>query len=172
MVFSRAVPNIGVMALEQELREYFGEGERRVVLVGVGNPMRGDDGVGVRIIELLEAMSLDGVMLLNTETVPEAFTGKVESYEPTHALLLDAANFGGQPGETKLIDSEHIGGQAISTHSLPLNIFISYIEKSLGITVLLLGVQPKTVTFGEEMTPELVEASKRIAETLHRILSE
>jgi len=160
------------MAMEQGLREYFGEDERRVVLVGIGNPMRGDDGVGVTIIQRLEEMGLIGVMLLNAETVPEAFIGKVESYEPTHVLLLDAANFGGRPGETKLIDSEHIGGQAISTHSLPLNISISYIEKSLGITVLLLGVQPKTVTFGEEMTPELVEASKRIAETLHRILSE
>jgi hydrogenase 3 maturation protease len=172
MVFSRVIPKIGVMALMQGLREYFGEDERRVVLVGIGNPMRGDDGVGVKIIERLEEMGLTDVMLLNTETVPEAFTGKVESYEPTHVLLLDAANFGGRPGETRLIDSEHIGGQAISTHSLPLNIFISYIENSLGITVLLLGVQPKTVTFGEEMTPELVEASERIAETLHRILSE
>ncbi len=160
------------MALEKGLREYFGEDERRVVLVGIGNPMRGDDGVGVKIIERLEEIGLTGVMLLNTETVPEAFTGKVESYEPTHVLLLDAANFRGLPGETRLIDSEHIGGQAISTHSLPLNIFISYIEMSLGITVLLLGIQPKTVMFGEEMTPELVEASERIAETLHRLLSE
>ena len=172
MVFSHVIPNIGVMALMQELREYFGEDERRVVLVGIGNPMRGDDGVGVKIIERLEEMGLTGVMLLNTETVPEAFTGKVESYEPTHVLLLDAANFGGRPGETRLIDSTHIGGQAISTHSLPLSIFISYIEKSLGITVLLLGIQPKTVTFGDEMTTELAEASKRIAETLNRVLSE
>ena len=172
MVFSRVIPNLGAMALEQRLREYFGEDERRVVLVGIGNPMRGDDGVGVKIIERLEEMGLTGVMLLNTETVPEAFTGKVESYEPTHVLLLDAANFGGRPGETRLIDSTHIGGQAISTHSLPLSIFISYIEKSLGITVLLLGIQPKTVTFGDEMTTELAEASKRIAETLNRVLSE
>ncbi len=172
MVFSREVPNIGVMALEQGLRDYFGEDERRVVLVGVGNPMRGDDGVGVRIIERLEAMGLDGVMLLSAETVPEAFIGKVESHEPTHVLLLDAANFGGLPGEARLIDPEHVGGQAVSTHSLPLNIFIGYVEKSLGITVLLLGIQPKSVTFGEEMNPELVEASKRIADTLHKILSQ
>jgi hydrogenase 3 maturation protease len=171
MVFSRVFPKNGVMALMQGLREYFGEDERRVVLVGVGNPMRGDDGVGVKIIERLQEMDLTGVMLLNTETVPEAFTGKVESYEPTHVLLLDAANFGGLPGETRLIDSKHIGGHAISTHSLPLNIFISYIEKSLGITVLLLGIQPKNITFGEEMTPELAEASIRIAETLRRVLS-
>lgn len=172
MVYSRVIPNNFVMALEQELRDYLGEGERRVVLMGVGNPMRGDDGVGVAVIQRLQNMGLPNVLLLNAETVPESYLGKVESHEPTHVLLVDAANFGGRPGETKLIDSEHIGGQAVSTHKLPLTLSIGYIENSLGIRVLLLGVQPKTVTFGEDMTPELAEASKRIAETLHRILSE
>lgn len=158
--------------MEQELGEYLGVGERRVVLMGVGNPMRGDDGVGVAIIQRLQENPIPGVMLLNTETVPESYIGKVESHRPTHVLLVDAANFGGRPGDTRLIDSQHIGGQAVSTHSLPLTIFITYIEKSLGIKVLLLGVQPKTVAFGEGMTPELAEASKRIAETLRRMLSE
>jgi len=158
--------------LEQELGEYLGEGERRVVLMGVGNPMRGDDGVGVAIIQRLQENPIPSVMLLNTETVPESYIGKVESHRPTHVLLVDAANFGGRPGDTRLIDSQHIGGQAVSTHSLPLTIFITYIEKSLGIKVLLLGVQPKTVAFGEGMTSELAEASKRIAETLRRMLSE
>jgi hydrogenase 3 maturation protease len=172
LVFSPVIPDTGVMALEQQLRDYLGEGERRVVLMGVGNPMRGDDGVGVAIIQRLQESGLPGVLLLNTETVPESFIGKVESHEPTHVLLIDAANFGGRPGETRLIDSQHIGGQAVSTHSLPLTIFIGYIEKSLGVKVLLLGVQPKAVAFGEEMTQELAEASERIAETLRRLLSE
>ena len=172
MVFSPVIPDTGVMTLEQQLGEYLGEGERRVVLMGVGNPMRGDDGVGVAIIQRLQERPIPGVMLLNTETVPESYIGKVESHEPTHVLLVDAANFGGKPGDTRLIDSQHIGGQAVSTHSLPLTIFITYIEKSLGIRVLLLGIQPKNVAFGEEMTPELAEASIRIAETLRRALSE
>jgi len=172
LVFSPVIPDTGVMTLEQQLREYLGEGERRVVLMGVGNPMRGDDGVGVAIIQRLQETPIPGVMLLNTETVPESYIGKVESHDPTHVLLVDAANFGGNPGDTRLIDSQHIGGQAVSTHSLPLTIFITYIEKSLGIRVLLLGVQPKSVAFGEEMTPELAEASIRIAETLRRALFE
>jgi hydrogenase 3 maturation protease len=172
MVLSPVNPDTGVMALEQQLRDYLGEGERRVVLMGVGNPMRGDDGVGVAIIQRLQESDLSGVLLLNTETVPESFIGKVESHEATHVLLIDAANFGGPPGETRLIDSQHIGGQAVSTHSLPLTIFISYIEKSLGVEVLLLGVQPKVVAFCEYMTPELEEATERIADTLHKLLSE
>ena len=160
------------MSLHDSLREYFGESARRVVLVGVGNPMRADDGVGPRIIELLEERPLDNVMLLNTETVPEAFTGKVEEHKPTHIMLIDAANFKGQVGATKLIMGTQIGGQAISTHSLPLSIFISYIEKSIGVPMILLGIQPKTIDFYKSMSPEIEEAAVSIADTLYQLLSE
>jgi len=159
------------MSLEEGLSEYFGTGDRRVVIVGVGNPIRGDDAVGPRIIELLESKPINNVLLLNTESVPEAFTGKVEQFNPTHVLLVDAANFRGMPGETKLITGDQIGGQAISTHSLPLNIFISYIEKSLGISVILLGIQPMSINLGESMSEPVEEAAKIVADTLHRILS-
>lgn len=160
------------MSLHDDLREYFGEGERRVVLLGVGNPMRADDGIGPKIIQLLEERPLDNVMLLNTETVPEAFTGKVEKHDPTHVMLIDAANFRGAVGETKLILGSQIGGQAISTHSLPLSIFISYVERSTGVPVVLLGIQPKTISFDEPMSPEIEEAAVSIADTLYQVLSE
>jgi len=159
------------MSLEEGLSEYFGTGDRRVVIVGVGNPIRGDDAVGPKIIELLETKPIKNVLLLNTESVPEAFTGKVEQFNPTHVLLVDAANFRGMPGETKLITGEQIGGQAISTHSLPLNIFISYIEKSLGISVILLGIQPMSINLGESMSEPVDKVAKIVADTLHRILS-
>jgi len=158
------------MDLESQLREFFGEAEKRVALVGVGNPLRGDDGVGVKIIELLEGVALDNVMLLNTETVPEAFTGKVAEHKPTHVLLLDAANFRGELGDVKLIESSKIGGQAISTHSLPLTIFISYIEKMMGAKVLLLGVQPKNIEFFTAMSPEVEKTAEEIAALLRKIL--
>jgi len=158
------------MDLESQLREYFGTGEKRVALVGVGNPLRGDDGVGVRIIELLEKATLENVMLLNTETVPEAFTGKVAEHKPTHVLLLDAANFRGEPGDVKLMDSSKIGGQAISTHSLPLTIFISYIEKTMGSKVLLLGVQPRNIEFFTEMSPEVERTAEEVADLLRKML--
>jgi hydrogenase 3 maturation protease len=158
------------MDLESQLRAFFGEAEKRVALMGVGNPLRGDDGVGVKIIELLEGSNLENVMLLNTETVPEAFTGKVAEHAPTHVLLLDAADFHGEPGEVKLIESTKIGGQAVSTHSLPLNIFIIYIEKTMGSKVLLLGVQPKKIEFFTEMSSEVEKASEEIAALLRKIL--
>ena len=157
------------MSLEADLAKFFEE-RGKTVIIGVGNPLRGDDGVGMKILEYLEDMDLPDVMLLNTETVPEAFTGKVSEYEPTHVLLVDAANFRGEPGDAKLINSAQIGGTAVSTHSLPLTIFITYIEKTLNVKVKLLGIQPKRIEFYTEMTPELEEASKKISEILIKIL--
>jgi hydrogenase 3 maturation protease len=158
------------MNLEAGLREFFGEGEVKAALVGIGNPLRGDDGVGVRIIELLQENGLRNVMLLNTETVPEAFTGKVAEYNPTHVLLLDAADFHGEPGDVKLIESSKIGGQTISTHSLPLTIFIDYIEKTLGSKVLLLGVQPGNIEYFSEMSLEVEKTAREITDLLRKIL--
>ncbi len=157
------------MSLEADLAKFFEE-RGKTVIIGVGNPLRGDDGVGMKILEYLEDMDLPDVMLLNTETVPEAFTGKVSEYEPTHVLLVDAANFRGEPGDAKLISSAQIGGTAVSTHSLPLTIFITYIEKTLNVKVKLLGIQPKRIEFYTEMTLELEEASNKISEILIKIL--
>mgnify|MGYP006301564185 CR=1 FL=1 len=159
------------MSIESELSEFFGD-RGKTIVIGVGNPLRGDDAVGIKILEYLESMNIPEVMLLNTETVPEAFTGKVSDYEPTHVLLLDAANFRGKPGEAKLISSAQIGGSAVSTHSLPLTIFISYLEKTLDVKVKLLGIQPKNIEFYTEMSPELEKSSKEIAVMLGNVLKE
>ncbi len=158
------------MDLEAGLKEFFGEGEKKVVLVGVGETLRGDDGVGIKIIELLEEVPMNNVMLLNTGPVPEAFTGKVVEHKPTHMLLLDAANFRGEPGDVKLIESSKIGGQTISTHTLPLTIFISYIENTLDVKVLLLGVQPRNIEFYSEMSPKVAETAEKVAALLAKML--
>ena len=160
------------MVLADGLLDYFGDGERRIVLVGVGNPMRADDGVGPKIIELLQERHLENVLLINAETMPEAFTGKVEKYKPTHVMLIDAANFRGQVGEARLITGAQIGGQALSTHSLPLTLFISYIEKSMDVPVILLGIQPKTIDFDMRMSREIKDAAVSVADTLYQVLSE
>ena len=59
----------------------------------------------------------------------------------------------------------------MSTHSLPLTIFVSYIEKTLGIRVLLLGVQPKVAEFYAEMSAEVAKAAEKISALLIKVLS-
>jgi hydrogenase 3 maturation protease len=147
--------------------------ERRVAILGIGNPLRGDDAVGLVILEDLEDMGLgENFLLLRTETVPESFTGEIREFQPSHILLMDAANFGGEPGEARIIPQHLIKGQTVSTHNMPLNIFTEFIRKSITPNVILLGIQIVKAGFQEDMTPQVEESAHRIAETLFEIFTE
>jgi len=160
------------MVLADDLRAFFGVAEgRRVVLVGIGSPIRGDDAVGLRIVELLEGRKLSDVLLLSTEIVPESYTSRIREFEPTHVLMIDAAHFEGKPGEGRIIPTQKIGGVTLSTHNLPLTIFADYIRNTLCSNVALLGIQYKNNAFGEGLTPEVEVGAKKIAEVLYRVLS-
>ena len=159
------------MSLEQSLKDFFGVGDRRVVVMGVGS-LNGDDRIGPKIIELLESKSMSDVLLINAESTPESFTGKVEAFNPTHVLILDAADFHGSPGDTKLISKEEIRGQAVSTHKLPLSLFMHFIEESMSLSIVVLGVQPISVAFWAPLSEKLEATAVSIANTLYQVLSE
>jgi len=161
------------MALRGELEKFFGRRKgRRVVLVGIGSPIRNDDVVGLRVLELLEGKTPKEVLLLSTETVPESYTGAIRDFSPTHILLLDAAHFNGSPGEGRIIPPQSIANVSVSTHSLPLNIFIDYLKKSICDNVILLGIQGVKIDLGEGLTPEVEYGAKALAELLNGILNE
>jgi hydrogenase 3 maturation protease len=161
------------MALRGELKAFFGgRDDRRVVIVGIGSPIRHDDVVGLRVLELLEGKTPKNVLLLSTETVPESYTGAIRDFSPTHVLLLDAAHFNGTPGEGRIIPPQSIANISVSTHSLPLNIFIDYLKKSICENVILLGVQGVNIDLGEGLTPEVEGEARALADLLSEILSE
>jgi hydrogenase 3 maturation protease len=161
------------MSLRAELRAFLGGAEgRRVVVVGVGSPIRLDDFVGLRVLELLEGRAPEGVLLLSTETVPESYTGSIRDFHPTHVLIVDAANFGGRPGEGRLIPPEAIANTSVSTHSLPLHIFISYVKKTICPNVALLGIQAAKIDMGEGLTPAVEEGAAEMAKLLTELFAD
>jgi hydrogenase 3 maturation protease len=159
------------VSLSEELIGFFGNPEsRRVVLVGIGSPIRHDDFVGLRVLELLEGKLQPSVLLLPTETVPESYTGAIREFAPTHVLLLDAAHFSGAPGEGRIIPTKMIANVSVSTHSLPLHIFINYIQKTICPKVALLGIQGVNIELSEGITREVEEGANIIAKILIDLL--
>jgi len=63
------------------------------------------------------------VTVLDGGTVPENFTGLIKRENPTHIILLDAADMGKPPGYIKIIKKDEISQYNISTHAMPLFIF-------------------------------------------------
>ncbi len=159
-----------VDSIEKELIDWF-TGAKRVVVAGIGNPIRQDDCVGLKIVEELHGKVREGVCLLECETVPESYVLDIEEFKPTHVLLIDAAVLDNKPGEASLIEPERLPFfSALSSHMLPLRLFCEYIQKSTDAKIALLLVEPKSMVFGEGLSPEVAAAAEKLIQTLIGLL--
>ena len=158
------------MSIGKELASWL-RGAGRLVILGIGSPIRRDDSIGLAIVNQLKGKVPRTVRLINCETVPESFTQDVERFHPTHVIMIDAALLKLPPGRARLVPPEKIKGLAISTHTLPLNIFAEYVKQTTKAKVILLAIQPKDTSFGTGLTPELEKTSKSLAELLEKIVA-
>jgi len=155
----------------KQLEKWLSNAEK-VVIAGIGNEIRKDDFVGVKIVrELAKKLKSKNVFLIECETVPESYVGQIAKFNPSHVLLIDAGMLGLEPGQAKLVDVKQLAiYPAISTHALPLRIFCELVEEMTKAKIALLAIQPKNVDFGEGLSPELEKTANQITRILLRIL--
>ncbi|MEW6687006.1 MAG: hydrogenase 3 maturation endopeptidase HyCI [Candidatus Edwardsbacteria bacterium] len=139
----------------------------KILIIGIGNELRGDDGFAPQLIKRLErkvhpAYNLCArvkVDLLDCGDVPENFTGKIIDINPDTLILLDALDFGEKPGEIGLFRPSELKEKGfVSTHGMSLHLFLDYIIGHIKPEVLILGVQPKQLEFGSGLSDEVKEA--------------
>lgn len=146
------------------------------VVVGIGNVLRGDDGIGCRAVRLLQeagGFHPAGVKLIDAETVPENYLGVLIREKPDRVLLVDACDFGGRPGEARIFafsELRRLELRGFSTHTLPLNMLAEVIAGATGARVWLLGVQPQTVRDTRELSPAVAGALPRVAALIRQWL--
>ena len=158
--------------LQKALKKWLANPER-IVAAGIGNPIRSDDFVGVKIVQDLQGKVSERVYLIECETVPENYLQPILEFNPTHVILIDAAIMGLKPGAARLIDPEKVAAfPAISTHTLPLRIFCEQITTNAKAKIALLLIEPENVEFGEILTPEVEAAAKKIVKMLRGLFKD
>ena len=141
-------------------------------MAGIGNPIRRDDFVGVKIVQDLQGKVPKNVLLIECETVPESYMQEIIDFKPSHVLLVDAAILGLKPGETRLVLPEQITDfPAITTHVLPLRIFCEYITKMAEAKIALLLIEPEDTEFGEGLTATIQAAAEEVTKWLIELLA-
>ncbi|NHV11894.1 MAG: hydrogenase maturation peptidase HycI [Candidatus Verstraetearchaeota archaeon] len=158
----------------------FLEGFRKVVIMGIGNELRGDDAAGLKVIELLskrisgynDAHDLNSVILLNCSVIPENFLGKVETISPSHVIIIDAVEMQKQPGTIGLFrKGDLLHSATISTHNISPEILFTYLEEIVGAKVLLIGIQPKILDFYEGLSQEVCNSVELITDIVWRVIT-
>jgi hydrogenase 3 maturation protease len=133
----------------------------KIVFIGVGNILRGDDGFGPALIEKLKEET--EAVCIDAGTAPENYAGKIVKEKPDTVVIVDAVHMDLTPGEYNILKKDDILRCGFTTHDQSPNMFIDYLEKETGADIYMLAVQPNDVSFGEEMSGSVKEAIEKIA---------
>lgn len=139
-----------------------------MVFLGIGNPLRRDDGAGCRFIRELKRWGVGrrkGIYLFNGGELPENYLEPIVKIQPAIVVLVDAVDFGGEAGEVKVF--RETGFQSgFSTHTLSLSLILNYLRETTRAKIFILGIQPKNTGWGEGLSKEVETTIKGLVNWL------
>jgi hydrogenase maturation protease len=138
---------------------------KRFGVVGVGNALRGDDGAGPALVARLAA-GRARFPAVDASEVPENYAGWIVNEGLDAVIFADAVEFGGAPGDWRIIPIDDLMHSASSTHRLSLHFLIRYLKEEWRGEALLIGVQPKSMKLGEDLSPEVATGVEGLAAAL------
>lgn len=146
---------------------------RRVAVVGIGNPGRGDDAAGTLAARGLRKEKIAGVpkaLIISADEVPENFTGVVRAFGPDLVVLVDTAAAGRRPGSIGLVDCAAVADDDASTHRQPLGRLVRYLEGTMDCRALVLGIEPAAFD-RPGLSPAVGRAVRTVVAVLAKALS-
>lgn len=139
-----------------------------LAIITIGNEYMGDDGAGPAVFRALSTLLLpDHVELIDGGTGGMSILHVLKEYETS--IIVDCADFGGTPGDITLFspgDAISMKSHTYSLHDVDLMKIID-ISRTIGeapSTVLIVAIQPKSITFNSSLSPEVAAAIPKAVE--------
>jgi hydrogenase maturation protease len=143
--------------------------EPAITVLGLGNILMSDEGVGVHVVnELLERYSLpDQVEVVDGGAAGLDLIPFIEGREKV--LMVDAVNFDREPGYIGILKDDEIPvriTEKASMHHLGLMDVLSIVKVmgSFPNELCLIGIQPKSLELGLDMTQEIWDKKTELVE--------
>jgi hydrogenase 3 maturation protease len=150
-------------------REYLSDIARgKIVVLGVGNTLKADDAAGPMVAEALRERFPDRAF--DVGTIPESFIGPLRRANPDTVILVDAADFGGEPGETRVIAHGFADGVTLGSHTLPLALFMEMVTLETAAETYVVAIQAQTTALGGVMSTAVSATVMSLIMELERIL--
>jgi hydrogenase maturation protease len=144
----------------------------KTLIVGIGNMLCCDEGVGVQVIQQMEFMELPGhIELLDMGTSTMDLITHLEGVKKL--IVINAMKTGGSPGEIHKFKPEDLmpkGEEPISLHEVNLLETLT-MAKQMGMEIdtVIIGVEPKVIDWGLELSDEV---KKKIPAIIEAVLKE
>ena len=145
-----------------------------IAIIGVGNYLMSDEGVGIHAIKFLENLEWsDDIELIDGGTPGVALMYLLENRKLV--ILIDCADFNAKPGEISVFDPNDLIRDENSEISLHATDLLSSLElaKRLGSypeDVVIVGIQPSSIDMGMEVSSEAKNALEHLRPVIDKIL--
>ncbi len=151
----------------------FLKGYKKIVILGIGNEIKGDDALGSIIAQKTSRLldENDNIIVFDGGTVPENYTRLIRKENPTHIILVDAVDMKKEPGYIRVVEKEEIANYNISTHAMPISFLIKYMETTVDAQIILVGIQPKSMELAEDISKEVKESIEEVVNTFFKLTS-
>ena len=145
--------------------------QKRILVVGLGHPYRGDDGIGILAAEQFEAMNQDSTVevMVAQELLPEL----AEVISHIDLLVFLDARAGGVPGSVEVSEVKPSEvGIGVFLHTLTMETLLSTARTLFGHApkAILISLAGESFDFGSHLSPQVEDALplllKRIKEVI------
>jgi hydrogenase 3 maturation protease len=123
---------------------------KNVLILGLGNRARGDQGVGSALVGRLQGRVY--VPLIDARDMPESYLRPIEAAHADVILVVDAAELGTRPGQIALLELDQLRSSGVSTHTANLGALFRLIPAEVRPEVLLVAIQPASDGAGPGLT--------------------
>ncbi len=158
-----------------------GKNKKETLILGVGNPLRRDDGIGPEVIRWFTESSTkknnsynlpSDVNLINGGTDGLGLIEYLKDYNKI--IIIDAVEMGLPPGTIKVFTPDEavisINTDSLSTHGFGIAELIK-LAKELDINpeLVIVGVQPGDLSYGENLSATVKSNFHELLETISKI---
>ncbi len=152
--------------------------KKETLILGVGNPLRGDDGVGPEVIRLLKE-NRDSYKLAADIDLLDGGTdglGLIEYFrEYRKVILIDAVLMGMPPGTVKVFKPEdalfHICNDSLSTHGFGISELVKFAkELELLPELSIVGIQAENTDYGEGLSESVKCNMEKVVTVINNLI--
>ncbi len=153
-------------------------GKPEILVLGIGNTLLSDEGIGVHALRQLEAefSSRDDLHFIDGGTLGFILSGPIASTR--HLIVIDAAQLDASPGTVRVfVDADmdrFVGYGRSSAHEIGLTdlMHVAHLTGNLPERRALIGIQPAHIGLGERPTPAVADALPNICDAVRHLIGE
>ncbi len=139
------------------------------LVLGLGNTLLGDEGVGVHIIQQMQQdnAGIDDITYLDGGTLSFTLAGYIE--EAGNLIIIDAAQLNSSPGVISVYEGEAMdkfvtGNRNKSVHEVNITDILSlaHLTGHLPERRALIGIQPQLIDWGDTLSESVAQAIPQV----------